>query len=753
LKFALQNPAQIRVHVSADQRYELFLDGKPIGRGPERGDAFNWHFESFDLNLDPGNHLIVARVWTLAHRIAPAAQRTLKHGFLFAAEAPWTETFSTGSAPWEGRKLEGYSFTETGMYAGGTTSLDGRLFNWDFESDSAGAWLPVRKTHVARSGFHSYGELNESPFLFPARLPAMMDVPVVNAKVRHIDDVPAEQTKATLIHEEAHRVDEHVGWQALLKGEHTVVVPAHTARRVIIDLNNYYCGYAHVTLSGGKDARVRLHWAESAFEDDPAPDRKGNRDELHGKLFRGRGDSFIADGGDAREFRGLWWEAGRYLEVHVETEAEPLTLKALGIRETRYPLEQAGSVTLSNPSFQRLAPIFWRTLQMCAHETYMDCPYYEQLMYTGDTRLQVLVTFLLSGDERLPRKAIEFYRASLLPNGLTQSRYPSDNLQVIPQFSLFWIAMLHDFAFWRGDREFIRAQMPVARTILETFISSIHKDGLLVLPDGWDWCDWVEGWPNGEPPHGKDGISAINHWQFVMVLTLAAELEDWLDEPLLARRLRDLQDRLVAQGQRAFWNEAKGLFADTTEHDVFSEHVQCYAILSRRLEPTQLARLKETLAVESDLTKATYYFQHYLFEAWRELGQAQRFLDRVNAWASMADHGARTAFEKPDPTRSDCHAWSAHPLYHAAASLIGIRPAKFGFKDVVIQPQLGLLDRAEAEIMHPGGGRVSVAIKRNGTHFTAKITLPEEVTGRLREGTKTFPLHAGEQTLEWTALQ
>ena len=32
---------------------------------------------------------------------------------------------------------------------------------------------------------------------------------------------------------------------------------------------------------------------------------------------------------------------------------------------------------------------------MCAHETYMDCPYYEQLQYGGDTRLEILATYSL----------------------------------------------------------------------------------------------------------------------------------------------------------------------------------------------------------------------------------------------------------------------------------------------------------------------------------------------------------------------
>lgn len=588
----------------------------------------------------------------------------------------------------------------------------------------------------------------------------MIDRPVPPGTVRHIDDIAAEQTARTAMRREAHRADEAAAWQGLLEGNHPLPIPARASRRVIIDLNNYYCGYAQVILSGGEGARVRLRWAEAAFESDPTmPSQgnreKGNRDALEGKFFLGRGDAFVADGGKSREYRGLWWMAGRYIEVQVETEDEPLTLDSLGIRETRYPLEKAGSVFLSDENFQRLAPILWRTLQMCAHETYMDCPYYEQLMYTGDTRLQALVTYVMADDDRLPRKAIDLFGSSLASNGLTQARYPSAILQIIPQFSLYWVAMLHDFALWRGDRERVCSLMPNARAVLETFIHSIRPDGLLFLPEGWDWADWVDDWAkdSGGPPHGKNGVSAINHWQFVMVLTLAAELETWLEEPLLAQRLRGIQSRLVEQGIRSFWNEERGLFADTTGHDSFSEHVQCLAVLSRRLDPEKLGQLRTNLGRDSGLVRGTYYFQHYLFEAWRELGMAGFIPDRLKEWNQMMELGAKTGFEKPDPTRSDCHAWCAHPLFHAATSIVGIRPGGLGFKDVAIQPQLGALERAEAEVMHPGGGRIIAKISRRGHDFKAEITLPQAISGTLRDGPHSFPLRPGAQTVEWTELR
>ena len=86
----------------------------------------------------------------MAPVIAPTAQLTLRHGFLLAAEEPWTQLLSTGSAPWEGKKLDGYSFINYDAYSGGAIVLDGRKFDWNFESDPAVNW-PAAEGHPARS--------------------------------------------------------------------------------------------------------------------------------------------------------------------------------------------------------------------------------------------------------------------------------------------------------------------------------------------------------------------------------------------------------------------------------------------------------------------------------------------------------------------------------------------------------------------------------------------------------------------------
>jgi len=51
----LNQPETLRLHVTADERYEFYIDGVLIGRGPERGDDENWFFETLTSPSRPGS--------------------------------------------------------------------------------------------------------------------------------------------------------------------------------------------------------------------------------------------------------------------------------------------------------------------------------------------------------------------------------------------------------------------------------------------------------------------------------------------------------------------------------------------------------------------------------------------------------------------------------------------------------------------------------------------------------------------------
>jgi hypothetical protein len=113
---------------------------------------------------------------------------------------------------------------------------------------------------------------------------------------------------------------------------------------------------------------------------------------------------------------------------------------------------------------------------------------------------------------------------------------------------------------------------------------------------------------------------------------------------------------------------------------------------------------------------------------------------KLEFWKQMTAMGLKTPVEMPEPTRSDCHAWSSHPLFHMHASLAGIRPASPGFSRVCVAPNPGSLSRLDSSIPHPAG-KISLSMARVGEFWTAKIALPAGVEGTFEWQGKSHPLH------------
>jgi hypothetical protein len=106
--------------------------------------------------------------------------------------------------------------------------------------------------------------------------------------------------------------------------------------------------------------------------------------------------------------------------------------------------------------------------------------------------------------------------------------------------------------------------------------------------------------------------------------------------------------------------------------------------------------------------------------------------------------GLTTWAETPEPTRSDSHAWTAHPNYDLLATVAGVRPATPGFRTVRIEPHLGTLTALRAAVATPRG-LVDVTYRVSGTRLVADVTLPAETTGSFLWKGAERPLQPGKQ--------
>jgi alpha-L-rhamnosidase len=709
--FTVPREQTIRIHVSADERYELYLDGQRIGRGPERSDRLDWAFETYDLHLGAGQHTLVARSWWLSHfGPAPFAQVTVQPAFVLAAEVDDHSLLNTGFAPWEVKILGGYQYVSNGptRSTGAKVHVVGKDFAWDFERGGGDGWTKPQTVEWADD---SNQLINQTlcPVLVPATLPAMIEQTIHVGRARHVqalNDIPSGEV---VVRAADHLKGEAPAWDRLLAGSGLITIPARTVRRVIVDLGDYYCAYTDLVTTGGTGSLLRSWWAESLFlpevkENAYGKNRvKGNRDEIEGKTFIGIGDTFEPDGGTGRLFNTLWWEAGRYIELIVATADEPLKIEQFSLRETRYP-------------------------------------HYEQMMYVGDSRLEVLTTYACCGDDRLPRKALRLFDESRKPPGFTQSRYPSRVEQTIPPFSAWWVGMVHDYAMWRDDPAFIRGLIPGVRGVLDTFMRFKTSDGFIAGPPGWNFMDWVPEWKFGIPPDGDvGGVSGPLNFKLAWIFKQAAELEDAFGEPELAALHRRRAQEISTASVKGFWDEGRGLFADDLKRTRFSEHTQCLALLGDVVDAQRRPQVVDHLFTDRRLSRTTVYFSHYLFETCAQTGRIAPLFDRLKLWFDLKGMGFKTTLEMPEPTRSDCHAWGAHPMYHYFATILGIRPTSPGFASVNIRPQLGPLQWAKGTMVHPKG-LIEVDVKQANGTITGSVTLPRGLKGLLAVNGKDRPI-------------
>jgi len=750
LRFSCEKTVPLRVFVTADQRYWLYLDGRRIGLGSERGCMRQWFYETYEISVSEGPHTLGAITWYLPEN--PSwAQASAQPGFLLAAEAPFTDQISTGLAPWESRVLKTVAFLDPTQQIGQNIGCGARVryegASWAdvLECDQI-PWSGVHQLLPGNNAFWQ-GASPQTWVLHPARLPAMRLEKRGGAAVVLVSPAPdaAEPLKlGNTIRAEAKQ------WQAMLEGRASGLhVPPHTSRRVLIDLRDYFCAYYALTTEGGEGSEISVAWAERLSTKPDAPIAPSERRTVDGLFFVGTADQFCPRNTVGRvSYEPLWWQAGRWVQITVTTAAAPLIIHGFNLLETGYPLVDESRFQSNDEILNAIAPVCYRTLQACAHETYMDCPYWEQLQYVGDTRIQALLTYVTSHDARLPEKALEIFRHSMTgASPFPASNYPSRKIQIIPPFALWWICMLHDYALWRGNRRFVKELMPMGWWILDHFLLLQRDDGLVESPAGWNYVDAV-AFKGGEPPGAfRGGVSGVINWQVILALNALRDLSQWLGDTHRAALAEHRAAALTVACEQIFWDPQRQALADDLAHQSFSEHTQALALLTERLSVPVQALVQQALVGDTRLLRAGSYFSHYICLALRQIGAGNELHTRFHVWRRFLDAGFHTFPEGGIEGRSDCHAWSAHPLFHMLSSVLGIRPATCGFETVLIAPVLGPLLNVSGSMPHPKGDiSVSIAVSERGG--VAEVTLPIGLSGTFRWGTQTMNLHEGRQTIE-----
>ena len=727
----MSKPAHFWVEVSADNHFVLYVNGSRVGEGPAKGELPHWRYETYDLApyLHAGTNVIAATVINFGV-YAPLAVISDRTAFLMQGDSA-AEAMVNTDATWQVEQEPGQDFIPrkgNGFLfywaADPGEMLDAQQYDWhwqDAEEATGGRWVKA------------VGAMRES--MYPADSVAV--APGHDSHNRWdlvADELPPMEFTPTT---PGHVVRTNLP-AARLFPLAPVIIPPHATVEVLLDHATMVTGFPELVVSGGKGAQIDIGYTEALYD---AQHRRGNRNDVSDRQVLGQFDRFLPDGGSSRVFTPLWFRTWRYLELKVQTGDESLHLDALRVKFTAFPFQERATFRSSDPELARLWEICWRTARLGAHDTYMDTPFWEQLQYVDDTRVQSLISFTVPGEDRLARQALHAFDESRVPAGITQSRYPALLPQFIPLFSLSYIDMLHDYWMYRPDPTIVAELLPGTRPVLAWFLARQARSGFLTrLP-----FDTFSA--------AHEDQSALQTLTFAEALQNAAALENNFGDKSLALQYQAAAARATQAVYQTCWNAKLGLLADSPQQTGYSQYSNIYGILTDAIPRVDQAPvLRRIIAADlgetpvASMAMVDYHARFYLSRAIDKAGMGDDYLQTLGAWRQMLAMGFTTTPEQAEPTRSDTHAWSAHPLYDLLTIVAGIHPGSAGFSSVRITPSPGRLNNFAATMPHEDQD-IRVAYQKEQQTAQFRIYLPPGLPGTLVWQGKQYALHAGEQTL------
>ncbi|KXJ85636.1 Six-hairpin glycosidase-like protein [Microdochium bolleyi] len=691
--------------VSADTRYELHVNDVRVSVGPCKSYPGRWYYET--LNIQPflrqGPNVISVRVLRFSdkHAGSLSLMRTSLPGLIVHCDvqgqqlhtnATWQAAQDT-SVTMANRRDWNYALGPPFMVL--DESVDGRkqYLNWRAPSSITETARWAQATVVSMRSMMM-------PILEPWKL-VERPIPPMEEKEGCFDGVVCCSDPSML-----------ASWTKLIQEDAAFTLPALTTAWVEFETKQYTTAYLSLQCAAGAGSRVEILCSE-CYEAPmpragPGVQRvKGDRrDHKRGKLY-GPLNSYITHDG-ANVYEPFWFNAFRFIRLQVAVSDKPLQIQSFRLRTTYYPLAAKTDIATSAPGVEAMYGTSVETLRNCMHETYEDCPFYEQNQFLMDSRLQMLFTYQLSRDDRLARKTMHEFYASRRDDGLLQAQFPSPGTTVnIPVFSLFFVAMVHDHMLYFHDESLIKQYLGTIDGILAYFerllIDQADGKGLVGHfedPDDWAFVDWVAEWNVGPPLHGMATPPAyhtcpaatIYSLLYAWALQLAAELSRYVRRYDTATEYQSRATSLIEAVNEHCFDTEQSFYTDGPQHDSYSQHCQVFAILTGAIKGQQamdlMLRTSNAVADHGKanapasgtsgppkIPKCSYAMSFYVFRAARMTGLYEElWAQHVAPWGEMLADSLVTFAESESMVRSDCHGWSAVPIYEVVAELFGVKP-------------------------------------------------------------------------------
>ena len=453
----------------------------------------------------------------------------------------------------------------------------------------------------------------------------------------------------------------------------------------------------------------------------------------------------------------------RYGSFTFRNLSRPLKIRQITHRMATYPVEAKGSFHCSDETLNKIWEVGAYTVRLCMLDTYVDCPSYEQVYWTGDARNSALVNAVAFGAYDLTDHCVRLTGQSLSPElrmviplhiqemrtHITTSHVVSGWFDEIPMWTFLWIWMAWEQYMNTGDKDSLTAYYADVDECLRRCEGFLTERDLLDIPDVWNLVDWAA------QDLERDGEVISNTVLMAQALDCVAQMADVLGKDASAHRA--LAIRLRDAVNRYGWSDVHQGYVDTvrdrtaydryqklcSERGIASVSLETFQSRLRISEPTNtlvmlcniapperreavmqfVLAAKEGKFIGSSPWEAVHgnpdevvpvgspWFLFFTLETLFQEGLADDALTILRQqWNRMLEKGATTFWETfPSITgsghwsRSLCHGWSAAPTYFLSTQVLGVKPAAPGYARIRIAPQVFNLQWASGIVPTPRG--------------------------------------------------
>lgn len=673
------------VYITADNLYQLFVNGKFVSRGPARGFHGHWPYDEIDIGkyLNKGKNVIAIRAFHPGVS-SPKAISAGMGGLLLGAR--WGSTEIITDLNWKCRREEGINRNtvpaSSSLFAQEHIDLNMQDDAWQQLSYDDSSWQHPIKARV----------YNAMPWfaLEPRSIPILNEQIIKPKKILGVSRGLSNQNNKQIRDVVAIRMSENCSHQkhTIKKYPKHIRTPKLQSKEFfsyLIDFEKTHVGNLNVLV---KDANgneiIDFIFTESIVAAHLEPIIK-----LPSWSHLAMGNRLICKNGNNKHI--FFHQYGfRYLMIVIRNATSPLKIQ-YQLHQGLYPLERKGSFVSSDKSLNQIWEICAHTQQCCSIDAYVDTPSREQAQWWGDARVQGWNTFYLNGDSRLFRRGLHCIASQTTPDGLTYGLAPtSAHNCILPDFSLIWLITMWDYYWQTGSLEPFVIYQTQIKGVLRYFQNQMcQKFNLLRYdPRYWLFLDWSDLF--------SKGYSSIYNLWLLYALEKMSELYSLSGNRLEQKNLqkwckqikRSLEKLLNSNGCMV-----DGITFSGRKLTSCSIHAQTLSIMCK-IKGSKINNMISNYLLPYlqghliNVPTPSIYWDTYVYSVMADKGYQAEVIENIKRkWTSMIPHGSTYERIPLDLGESSLtHAWSAHPLYHLMQIIGGIKPNDKQWNKIIFEP-------------------------------------------------------------------